>query len=179
MSTPAALTTAHTIVRVAIGGILFAHGAQKLFGMFGGHGPEGTGQFFESVGIKPGREAAIAAGLGEAGGGLALITGFVTPVGAAAAAATMGVAASQHAPNGFFNEKGGIELPATLGLIASTFLISGPGAASLDSATGNLFNKPWMRIVAALTIVPAIVTVVVRQRREKAAADAEGSSDAS
>ena len=169
-----AAVTARTILRVAIGGVLFAHGAQKLFGMFGGGGPAGTGAFFESVGIKPGRNAAIAAGLGEAGGGVALALGLATPAGAAAAAGTMAVAGSQHVRNGFFNVDGGFEYPMTLGIAASTFLIAGPGPVSLDNALGNVFNRPWMRIAAAVVGIPAVAYVIIRQRREQAMVEPTG-----
>ena len=162
------VTIAKTVVRVAVGGVLFAHGAQKLFGLFGGGGIDGTAGFFSSVGIKPARESAIAAGLGEAGGGVALMLGLATPVGAAAAAGTMTVAASQHTKNGFFNANGGFEHPLTLGLVAASFLIGGPGKLSLDHALGNVLNRPWMRIVAAAVGVPAAAYVIIRQRREQA-----------
>lgn len=172
MSTSAVV--ARTVIRVAIGSVLFAHGAQKLFGMFGGGGPDGTGKFFESVGIKPGRDAAVAAGIGEAGGGVALALGLATPVGAAAAAATMAVAGSQHVDNGFFNSDGGYEHPMTLGLVAASFLIGGPGPVSLDNALGNIFNRPWMRIVAASVAFPAAAYVIIRQRRERAIIEPTG-----
>jgi len=171
MSSP---TVARTLVRVAIGSTLFAHGSQKLFGLFGGHGLDGTAQFFQSVGIKPGRPAAIAAGIGEAGGGAALVLGLATPVGAAAAAGTMVVAGSQHTANGFFNSDGGFELPGVLGVVAASFLIGGPGPISLDHALGHVFDKPWMRIAAVVVGVPAVAYVIIRQRREQAITSATG-----
>src|SRR5215210_549307 len=76
------------LTRLTIGGTFFVHGTQKLFGWFGGYGPDGTGQFFESVGLRPGRRNAIAAGATEAGSGALLIAGLATP---AAAAGTTGV----------------------------------------------------------------------------------------
>src|SRR4051794_41956961 len=60
------------LVRLTVGGTFFVHGTQKLFGWFGGYGPEGTGQFFESVGLRPGKRNALAAGATEAGGGVLL-----------------------------------------------------------------------------------------------------------
>ena len=176
--TSKALTLGHTIIRVGIGSALFAHGAQKLFGLFGGGGLEGTGQFFESIGISPGKRTALIAGLGEAGGGVALALGLGTPAGAAAAAATMTVAASQHTSNGFFNADGGFELPATLGLTAATFLISGPGAVSLDRVLGDVLNRPWMRVLAFVVVVPAAAIVIHRQRSAQAATASEA-ADAS
>src|SRR5207247_10558929 len=74
------------LLRVTVGSIFFEHGTQKLFGWFGGHGPDGTGQFFESIGLRPGRRNAIAAGIAEAGGGLMLGPGLATPLAGAPAA---------------------------------------------------------------------------------------------
>ena len=69
------------ILRFVVGGYFFGHGTQKLFGWFGGHGPEGTGQFFESLGMRPGKRHAVAAGAAEAGGGTLLVLGAATPLG--------------------------------------------------------------------------------------------------
>ena len=91
------------LLRLGTGGVLAAHGAQKLFGWFGGHGIEGTGQFMESVGYAPGRASATAAGLAETGGGTLLALGLATPAAGAAAAGAMAGASAVHAPNGFFN----------------------------------------------------------------------------
>ncbi|MGW3315954.1 DoxX family membrane protein, partial [Streptomyces fungicidicus] len=71
------------LLRLGTGGVLAAHGAQKLFGWFGGGGIEGTGQFMESIGYTPGRTSATAAGLAEAGGGLLLALGLATPAAGA------------------------------------------------------------------------------------------------
>src|SRR5260370_2304440 len=102
-------------IRIAVGGILVAHGAQKLFGWFGGAGLERTGATFERFGFRPGKLNAIAAGLGEAGGGALLAAGLGTPGAAAAVAGTMIVASSMHVDNGFFNSKGGFAFPAVPG----------------------------------------------------------------
>ena len=77
------------LLRLTVGSIFIEHGTQKLFGWFGGHGPEGTGQFFESIGLRPGRRNAIVAGTAEAGGGLMLALGLATPLAAAALAGVM------------------------------------------------------------------------------------------
>ncbi len=66
-----------TLLRVLIGGLFVGHGTQKLFGWFGGYGPDGTGQFFESIGLRPGRRNAMIAGASEAGGGALLALGAV------------------------------------------------------------------------------------------------------
>src|SRR3954471_1606545 len=91
------------IIRVTLGLLLFAHGTQKLFGWYGGHGLDGTGGFFESVGHRPGRMMATVAGLSEAGGGMLLALGLLTPLGSAMIIGTMIVAAaSVHAPHGLW-----------------------------------------------------------------------------
>src|SRR5260370_22732095 len=94
---------------VGCGGTLVAHGAQKLFGWFGGAGLEQTGKMFEQLGFRPGQANAIAAGLGEAGGGALLAVGLATPGASAAVAGTMIVASSMHVDNGFFCRQGGFE----------------------------------------------------------------------
>ena len=82
--TPAATTAARTLFRVGLGGVLFAHGTQKLFGWFGGGGLEGTSQGLHAMGFRPGKTSAVLAGVGEAGAGLALALGIATPAAGAA-----------------------------------------------------------------------------------------------
>jgi putative oxidoreductase len=102
-----------------IGGLFIGHGTQKLFGWFGGHGPEGTGGFFESLGLKPGKPNAIAAGVAEAGGGALLATGIALPLAGAALTGTMTTAIRHvHAAKGPWSTDGGWEYNAVL--IAAT-----------------------------------------------------------
>jgi putative oxidoreductase len=127
---------AEPLVRVATGLLLVPHGAQKLFGWFGGHGLAGTGQFFES---KLGLPAwvAVLAGLIEFGGGLLLALGLVTRVAAALVVGLMTVAVIQvHLPNGFFWTEGGYEYPLLWGILALSFVIRG-GRFSLDALIGR------------------------------------------
>src|SRR5438045_9788311 len=77
------------LARTTIGLLFVGHGTQKLFGWFGGGGPEGTGQFFDQVGLRPGRRWALAAGAAEAGGGLLFALGAATPRAAAAVSGSM------------------------------------------------------------------------------------------
>jgi putative oxidoreductase len=79
------------IMRVLIGALFVGHGTQKLFGWFGGHGVEATGGFFESLGLRPGKRNAIAAGASEAGGGALLAAGLATQVAAVLIAAVLGL----------------------------------------------------------------------------------------
>ena len=85
------------VARLLLGGLFFGHGAQKLFGWFGGYGPEGTGGFFESLGVKPGRQHAMAAGASEMGGGALLAAGLATPAAAAAITGVMTTAIAHRA----------------------------------------------------------------------------------
>ena len=104
-----------TLMRLLVGGLFIAHGTQKLFGWFGGHGPEGTGQFFESIGIRPGKQNAIVAGAAEAGGGALLAAGVATPAAGAALHGVMTAAIKHvHAEKGPWNTEGGWEYNAVL-----------------------------------------------------------------
>ncbi|AWW39857.1 DoxX family protein [Streptomyces cadmiisoli] len=154
------------LLRLGIGGVLAAHGAQKLFGWFGGGGIAGTGQFMESVGYKPGNASALASGLAECGGGTLLALGLATPAAGAAAAAGMTGAAAVHAPNGFFNTEGGLEYPLALGLTAAGIAVTGPGRLSLDHALGHRFNRDWM-VPAALAAAAAGASAAVCLRAKR------------
>ncbi|MFB6810641.1 DoxX family protein [Streptomyces sp. NPDC056387] len=161
-------------LRLGAGGVLLAHGAQKLFGWFGGGGIEGTARGMEHMGFTPGRESAIAAGLGEAGGGVLLALGLATPVAGAAAAGAMAGAASVHAPAGFFAQGGGLEYPAFLGFVAASLGLSGPGRFSLDHATRHRLDRP-ATVVTAFALSAAAATVVLTRRNAAlAAAEAAG-----
>ncbi|MCB1666303.1 MAG: DoxX family protein [Pseudomonadales bacterium] len=129
-------------LRLPMGIIFVAHGAQKLFGAFGGYGLEGTGQFMESIGLTPGVLMAGAAGSAEFFGGLLLIVGLLTRPAAAALAVTMVVAIlSVHIGNGLFMDKGGYEFG--LALLAGTvsLLISGAGRLSVDNAWSRYISR--------------------------------------
>jgi putative oxidoreductase len=162
------------LLRLAVGGTLIAHGTQKLFGWFGGGGPSGTAREMEAIGFRPGRVSALAAGLGEAGGGTLLALGLATPAGGAAAAATMASASSFHAPNGFFAMKGGFEHPALVGAAGAALSVAGPGRYSLDHATGHVLDRPWMPAVALAAGAAAAATVItLRLKAQRAEAEAE------
>ncbi|MEV6111670.1 DoxX family membrane protein [Streptomyces sp. NPDC052109] len=164
------------LLRLGTGGVLAAHGAQKLFGWFGGHGLEGTGQFMESVGYAPGRASATAAGLAEAGGGALLALGLATPAAGAAAAGAMAGAAAVHTPNGFFAQEGGYEYAASLGLAAAGLAVTGPGRLSLDHAFGHVFDRGWM-VPLALGVTAAGAALVVGARNRRVRMKAEGEQE--
>lgn len=121
-------------IRLVIGVTFAAHGTQKLFGWFGGYGPDGTGQFFESVGIKPGRPMAVLAGLGEFGGGLFFALGLLTPLAALVIAVTMLVAIFTVAgKNGYWATAGGSEYNWAIIAVAVGIALTGPGAYAFDA----------------------------------------------
>jgi putative oxidoreductase len=160
-------------LRLGVGGTLAAHGAQKLFGWFGGAGLDKTAVMFDQIGFRPGKVNALAAGLGEAGGGALLAAGFGTPGAGAAVAGTMIVASSMHADNGFFSANGGFEFPAVLGAGAAALALTGPGALSLDHLLEHRLNRSWMRSVALAAVIPAAFSVIARRRRTMASTPAE------
>jgi putative oxidoreductase len=153
------------IVRFILGFALAAHGAQKLFGWFGGYGLKGTGGFFDSLGFRPGVLFAAAAGLGELGGGLLTAAGLLGPVGPALIVLVMLVAIlSVHWPNGFFAQSNGIELPLMNLAGALAIAFAGPGALSLDELlriTG--LSQPSVTwAVIGVAVVLALLNLAVR-----------------
>lgn len=171
------------IIRLGVGAAVASHGAQKLFGSFGGGGIKGTGAFFDSAGFVPGERNAQFAGLAEFGGGALLALGLATGPAGAAVAGNMAVASTTHAENGFFNMGGGYELPATYGLIGAAVALAGPGTWSLDALTRQKLNKPWMRLFAlAGAGASAYYLIDQRQRvladRALSAPAAEAAADA-
>ena len=134
-----------------VGGYFFGHGTQKLFGWFGGHGPDGTGQFFEGLGLRPGKRHAIAAGAAEAGGGTLLVLGAATPLASAVLIATMLTAINRvHLKNGPWVSDGGYEY--NLVLIAAVLALAetGPGNPSVDTARGDKIHGPGWALLALL-----------------------------
>jgi len=130
-------TLAFPLVRIVVGALLVPHGAQKLFGWFGGYGLEATGQFFGTqLGMNPGIVFAFLAGFVEFFGGLALVFGLLTRTAAIGVAVLMAVALTVHVPKGFFWTGGGFEYPLMWGLLAIAIAINGAGRFSLDRKLG-------------------------------------------
>lgn len=116
------------IIRLVIGISLAGHGAQKLFGWFGGHGPKGTGGFFTSIGIKPGVLMAVLVGLFEFIGGLLIAAGLFTWIGAVLITITMiGAIFKVHIQNGYWADKSGFEYPFVIIAIVIGIALAGPG----------------------------------------------------
>jgi len=153
-------------VRLVLGLGLASHGAQKLFGWFGGHGLEGTGGFFESLGFRPGTLFAGMAGLGELGGGLLVATGLLGPIGPALAILVMAVAMlAVHRPNGFFASENGVELPLLYAAGALGLAATGPGALSLDAllGLGGAWTPAATWIAVAGAVAAALGNLALRQ----------------
>jgi len=158
------------VIRGLFGIAIAAHGAQKVFGWFGGYGLKGTGGFFETLGFRPGVAFAAAAGLSELGGGVLLALGLFTPFGAAAVLAAMIVAmVSVHSQNGFFAMNNGIEMPFLYAVPALGLAFTGAGAFSFDSLLGLTFlsDPPLIEGLVSLTILGAAVTLGLRRQEEK------------
>ncbi|MEU1281554.1 DoxX family protein [Streptomyces sp. NPDC005805] len=154
-------------LRVGTGAVLAAHGAQKLFGWFGGGGIEGTTKGMEAMGFHPPKSSAVAAGAVETGSGLLLALGLATPAAGAAAAGNMAGAVSVHAPAGFFAQSGGYEYPAFLGFTAAAVGVIGPGRYSLDHLTRHRFDQPWTIAAAVLASAAAAAAVVGKRARDQ------------
>jgi putative oxidoreductase len=150
------------VLRLVVGLGFAAHGAQKLFGAFGGGGITGTGGFFEQIGLRPGKLHAFAAGAAEFAGGLLIAVGLVTPVAAAALIGVMTAAVlTVHARNGFFVTSNGFEYNLTLA--AAVFALAGVGAGhwSLDHVLGlDLASTGWALAALAAGVLGGLGAVL-------------------
>lgn len=150
---------AFLILRVMVGLTIAAHGSQKLFGWFGGGGLKNTSLFFEKQGFKPVWLWLGLACLGEFGGGLSLVSGFLTPLGAAGVFGAMFMATFKtHWKNGFFSQKGGYEYALLIMFVSIFFGLAGPGAYSLDTLLG--INLPGTALFIGLAVVAVIVVSI-------------------
>ncbi|MBA3902794.1 MAG: DoxD-like family protein [Rhodocyclaceae bacterium] len=129
-------------LRIPVGIIFAAHGAQKLFGWFGGYGLEGTGKWMASIGIEPGMLMAALAGGAEFFGGLALLLGLLVRPAAAVLGFTMLVAIlSVHIGNGLFMSNNGIEFGLALLAVTVSLLVSGAGRISVDAVLAERLEQ--------------------------------------
>src|SRR6201995_2161381 len=154
------------LLRATLSAVFVVHGTQKLFGWFGGYGPDGTGQFFESLGLRPGKRHAIAAGAAEAGGGALLVAGAATPIAASVLTATMLTAINRvHLKNGPWVTNQGYEYNLVLIAAALALAQTGPGSPSIDDAIGAKWHGPkWALRSLVLGVIGAVGAHIVAER---------------
>jgi putative oxidoreductase len=166
--------TAPTIVRVVQGSLMAGHGAQKLFGSFGGPGLEGTSGFMEMLGMRPGRPWAYMAGLSEFGGGLLTALGLLKPLGPLGVIGAMAMATKKaHWNKPIWVTEGGAELPVLNMAISTALMIREPDAFSLDRVLG-LRLPAW---VGPVGLVGIILTVLYSELEADEADEQEDTQD--
>ncbi len=153
------------ILRVIVGLLLAGHGAQKLFGWFGGYGLRGTSGWLASIGFRPPLFWAWTVGICEFGGGLLFTLGLLSPLGSLGIAASMLTAiAKVHWPKIWVTE-GGLELPLVDLAVVIAVGITGPGTVSLDSALGTGLSMPLTVIGVILVLAGWIIALFSSARR--------------
>jgi putative oxidoreductase len=143
------------ILRGTVGPLMIGHGTQKLFGWFGGHGVEGTGGSFESLGLRPGKRHASAAGAAETLGGALLTLGALTPLASTLLSGVMMTAIRKvHFKNGPWVTGGGYEYNLVLIAATAALVEAGPGRPSVDAVLfPRLKGNPW--VVASIAAAAA------------------------
>jgi putative oxidoreductase len=154
------------IARLVLGLLMAGHGAQKLFGWFGGYGLEAVAGYFENLGFRPGRPFAVAAALSEIVSGLLVTLGFLGPIGPAIMLSVMIVAAvSVHWGHGVFAGTNGIEVPLLYAAGAAALGLTGPGRYSLDTLLG--LSSSWTPLITwavlAIGVVAGVANLAVRR----------------
>jgi putative oxidoreductase len=158
------METGLLIARVVFGLLMAAHGAQKLFGWFGGYGLAGTAGFFEQLGFRPGKLFAGAAAGTELVAGLLVALGLLGPLGPALIVSVMIVAAATvHWQHGLFAQNNGIEVPLLYGVAALTLALTGYGAFSLDAALALTWSEPVIWTVLAVGVVGGFANLAIRK----------------
>jgi putative oxidoreductase len=160
--------TAPTLVRVVQGTLMAGHGAQKLFGSFGGPGLEGTSGFMEVLGMRPGRPWAYMAGLSEFGGGVLTALGLLKPLGPLGIIGSMAMATRKaHWDKPIWVTEGGAELPVLNMAISTALMVREPDAFSLDRVLG-LRLPAW---VGPVGLVGILLTVLYSELGSNDASD--------
>ncbi len=159
------------VLRAVVGVYFFGHGTQKLFGWFGGYGLAGTGGFFESLNLRPGRTHALLGGLAETTGGILVALGLFTPVGALLITAVMTTAvATVHWTKGPWQSNGGYEL--NLVYSAAVFALAGvgPGTWSLDHALSiDMAGTDWALAALVVGVIGGLGAVLAGRARARRA----------
>ncbi len=159
------------LLRAALGAVFVVHGTQKLFGWFQGYGPDGTGQYFESIGMRPGRRNALLAGLTETGCGVLMAAGAATPAAAAGLTGTMISALRTTVWKDGVRPATG-EFEVLLAVAALTLADVGPGPWSVDAALGQeRTGAPWaLGALGTGAIVSGLVVAGARRSEPTASA---------
>jgi putative oxidoreductase len=145
------------ILRLVVGGFFVGHGTQKLFGWFGGYGLDATAGMFESLGLRPGKRHATAAGVAETAGGAGLLIGAATPLSSSVLIATMLTAIHRvHLKNGPWVTNQGYEYNLVLIAAAAALAETGPGSPSVDAALGiEKSGTKWALLALLLGVLGA------------------------
>lgn len=150
------------VLRTVVGLTLAAHGAQKLFGWFGGPGIKGFAGMLGQLNIRPTALWAWVAALAELVGGLALAVGLLTPLAATAIAGSMLVAiATVHLAKGFWNTQGGIEFPLLILASVVALALTGPGVYSIDHWLKIALPEPITILVGMVAVIVGALTALV------------------
>jgi putative oxidoreductase len=174
------MTIGSLAIRGVVGPLFVGHGTQKLFGWFGGHGPEGTGAFFENIGLRPGRRHAVAAGVVEAGGGALLTLGALTPLAATIVSSTMVTAIRKvHAGHGPWLTEQGWEYNAVIIATMTAIAEQGPGSLSVDGRLMPRFKGTgWALASLAAAVAGSYIVDRLSEPAPESQDDGQGPSSA-
>ena len=154
------------ILRVVVGLLFVGHGAQKLFGWFGGQSLRGTAEFMGSLGFHPARFWAVIAGLAEFLGGALLALGLLTPIAAVAIIGVMLAAIFRvHWRNGLWNANQGLEYPLVLLIIALVLGLMGPGSYALDPVLNVALPMPQTFVIGLAVVLIGVILAFISGRR--------------
>lgn len=153
-------------LRLTAGGLMAGHGAQKLWGKFGGHGLEGTAGWLESLGLTPGKRWALLSGVSEFGGGTLTALGLGGPVGPIAMQGSTAMSIRKaHWGKPIWVSEGGAELPVLYSAIGTALIFAGPGRYSID----RTFRLKTPKALAALTLAGVVGGFMYAEQQSRTA----------
>ncbi len=162
------MTAGLLVLRVVIGLLFAAHGAQKVFGLFGGPGLTGFATTLERLRVRPGRPWAVIAGAVELGCGLLVVVGLLTQVASLLLAGDMLVAIlTVHISRGFWNHDGGAEFPLSLMGALVALSLTGPGPASIDAGIRLSMPQPATWLVIVIVVLLGVIAAVAMPRLQQ------------